>query len=98
MKYVLHVQSVQGGDHGEHQRNGKQNVTISLDRKTIQKAKIFAARRSTSISGLLAHQIEILVGEEEAYERAERQAMSLLDQGLHLGGVIRVGRDELHER
>jgi hypothetical protein len=79
-------------------RNGKQNVTISLDRKTIQKAKILAARRSTSISGLLAHQIEILVGEEEAYERAERQAMTLLDQGFHLGGVIRVGRDELHER
>jgi hypothetical protein len=24
--------------------------------------------------------------------------MSLLDQGFHLGGVIRVGRDELHER
>jgi hypothetical protein len=79
-------------------RNGKQNVTISLERKTIQKAKILAARRSTSISGLLAHQIEILVGEEEAYERAEKQAMSLLDQGFHLGGVIRVGRDELHER
>jgi hypothetical protein len=79
-------------------RNGKQNVTISLDRKTIQKAKIFAARRSTSISGLLAHQIEVLVGEEEAYERAEQQAMALLDQGFHLGGVIRVGRDELHER
>jgi hypothetical protein len=79
-------------------RNGKQNVTISLDRKTIQKAKILAARRSTSISGLLAHQIEILVGEEEAYERAERQAMTLLDQGFHLGGAIRVGRDELHER
>ena len=79
-------------------RNEKQNVTISLDRKTIQKAKIFAARRSTSISGLLAHQIEVLVGEEEAYERAERQAMTLLDQAFHLGGVIRVGRDELHER
>ena len=78
--------------------NGKQNVTISLDRQTIQKAKIFAARRSTSISGLLAHQIEVLVGEEEAYERAERQAMTLLDQGFHLGGAIRAGRDELHER
>jgi hypothetical protein len=79
-------------------RNEKQNVTINLDRKTIQKAKILAARRSTSISGLLAHQIEILVGEEEAYEQAERQAMTLLDQGFHLGGAIRVGRDELHER
>jgi hypothetical protein len=78
--------------------NEKSNITISLDRKTIQKAKIFAARRSTSISGLLAQQIEILVGEEEAYERAERMAMTLLDEGFHLGGAIRVGRDELHER
>ena len=78
--------------------NGKQNLTISLDRQTIRMAKILAARRSTSISGLLAQQIEILVGEQEAYERAERQAMSLLDQGFHLGGVIRASRDELHER
>jgi hypothetical protein len=78
--------------------NGKQNLTISLDRQTIQKAKIVAARRSTSISGLLARQIEILVGEEEAYERAERQAVTLLDQGFHLGGVIQASRDELHER
>jgi len=76
----------------------KQNVTISLDRETIQKAKIVAARRSTSISGLLARQIELLVGEEEAYERAERQALALLDQGFDLGGQGRVGRDELHER
>jgi hypothetical protein len=78
--------------------NGKQNLTISLDRQTIRMAKILAARRSTSISGLLSRQIEILVGEEVAYERAERQAMSLLDQGFHLGGVIRASRDELHER
>jgi hypothetical protein len=76
----------------------RQNLTISLDRQTIQKAKIIAARRSTSISGLVACQIEILVGEEEAYERAQRQASTLLDQGFHLGGVIRVSRDELHER
>jgi len=79
-------------------RNGKQNVTVSLERKTIQKARVIAARRSTSISGLLAHQIEVLVGEDEAYERAEQQAMALLDQGFHLGGSIQVGRDELHER
>ncbi|HEV2522185.1 MAG TPA: hypothetical protein VGT24_07360 [Candidatus Acidoferrales bacterium] len=77
---------------------GKQNLTISLDRQTIRKAKIVAARRSTSISGLLARQIEILVGEEEAYERAERQAIALLDQGFHLGGGIQASRDELHER
>jgi hypothetical protein len=61
-------------------------------------AKILAAKRSTSISGLLARQIELLIGEEEAYERAERQAIALLEQGFHLGGEIRASRDELHER
>ena len=45
-----------------------------------------------------AEEIEILVDEEEAYERAERQALNLLDQGFHLGGVVRASRDELHER
>ena len=79
-------------------KNEKQNLTISLDRQTIQKAKIVAARRSTSISGLIARQIEIIVGEEEAYERAEKQAKMLLDEGFHLGGAIQVTRDDLHER
>lgn len=76
----------------------RQNVTISLTRQTLQKAKVLAARRATSISGLLAHQIEILVGEEEAYEQAHRQAMTLLDKGFAMGGVIRAKRDELHDR
>jgi hypothetical protein len=76
----------------------KQNLTISLDRETIRQAKIVAAKRSTSISGLLTRQIEILVGEEEAYERAQRQALLLLEQGFHLGGMIQASRDELHER
>jgi hypothetical protein len=79
-------------------KNGKQNLTVSLDRDTIHKAKIIAAKRSTSISGLLAQQIEILVGEDDAYDRAERQARALLDKGFRLGGVIRATRDELHER
>jgi predicted transcriptional regulator len=78
--------------------NEKQNVTISLNRQVLRKAKILAARRDTSISALLAHEIELLVDQEEAYERAKRQALALLDKGFHLGGVIRASRDELHER
>jgi hypothetical protein len=74
----------------------KQNLTISLDPQTIRKAKILAARASTSISGLLAHQLELLIGEEEAYERAQMQALNLLEQGFHLGKPFRVSRDKLH--
>jgi uncharacterized protein DUF6364 len=76
----------------------QQNLTVRLDRQTIQKARILAARRSTSISGLVARQIEILVGEEEVYERSKRQALALIEQGFHLGGTIRVSRDESHKR
>ena len=76
----------------------KQNLTVSLPQTTIRKAKILAAKRGSSISGLLAEQIEMLVGEDEAYDRAECQATAFLDQGFHLGGVIVATRDELHER
>jgi hypothetical protein len=76
----------------------KQNLTIALDRKLLRKARVLAAKQGTSISGLLAQQIESLVGEDEAYECAARQALALLDHGFHLGGVIRASRDELHER
>ena len=69
----------------------KQNVTIRLDRETIRKLKILAVRRSTSISALVARQFAILVDEEEAYERAERKALTLLGPGFHLGGSFEPG-------
>lgn len=75
----------------------KQNVTVSLTRQVLKKARILAARRETSISGLLSQEIESLVAKEDAYERAERQALAVLDQGFHLGGKI-ANREELHER
>ena len=77
---------------------GKRNLTITVSAETVRKARILAARRSTSISGLLAEQIELLVGAEEAWERSERSALALLERGFHLGGRITASRDEWHER
>ncbi|HEY6444942.1 MAG TPA: hypothetical protein VIY53_00665 [Acidobacteriaceae bacterium] len=76
----------------------KQNVTVSLRPETIRKARILAARQSTSISQLLADQIETLTGEDEAYEQSRRSALALLDHGLRLGGKISYTREQLHER
>jgi hypothetical protein len=64
----------------------------------VQKAKILAAKRSTSISGLLAAQIEALVDADGAYERAHRAALDLMERGFHMGGVHTIPREELHER
>ena len=79
-------------------RTAKQNVTISISRDTVRKARILAAKRSTSISALLAEQIEVLIDEEEAWERSQRSALAMLEHGFHLGGQAPVSRDELHER
>ncbi len=75
-----------------------QNITVRLDRRTLRMAKVLAARRNTSISRMLAQQIETLVGEDDAYEQARRRALALLDSGFHLGGRIESSRDEWHER
>jgi len=75
-----------------------QNLTIRLDQATVRKAKVLAARRGTSVSKLVAQTIEQLVDGDEAYEAARRKALDFLRQGFHLGGTIRVSRDELHER
>jgi predicted DNA-binding protein len=76
----------------------KRNLTISLNPEVIQKARILAVKRSTSISGLVAEQIEALVGDDEAYERAAASAIARMKRGYHLGGGPMVSRDELHER
>jgi hypothetical protein len=76
----------------------KQNVTVSLNPEMVKKAKILAAKRSTSISGLLAEQVEGLVEEDEAYEKAQASATARIYQGFHLGGTRKVSRDDLHER
>jgi predicted transcriptional regulator len=95
VKYVLHVNRV-----GERTMPPirKQNLTVSLSPQTVQKAKVLAAKRSTSISGLLAGQIEALVEAEEAYESAHRAALDLMERGFHMGGIHSIDREELHER
>jgi hypothetical protein len=76
----------------------KQNITISLDKALIQKARVLAARRGLSVSKLLAAELAEIVKKEERYEQSRRQALAMLEEGLHLGGGPPVARDELHER
>ncbi len=75
----------------------KQNITLSLDSELLKSARVLAAERGTSVSKLLAVELERLVRDEQAYRSARKQALSILDQGLHLGGG-RPDRSSLHER
>ncbi|MEE9355108.1 MAG: hypothetical protein V3U75_05915 [Methylococcaceae bacterium] len=75
----------------------KQNITLSLEKSVIHDARILAARRSTSISALLAKELGRIVKQDKQFRQARLDARVDLEQGFHLGGKL-ADRDSLHER
>ena len=90
---MTYVQGAKSRGPGYNEQKTERDRQLSAD--TIRKAKVLAAHRSTSVSGLLAEQIESLVGAEEAYERSDRAALAVLDEGFHLSGVITASREQI---
>ncbi|HLA16921.1 MAG TPA: DUF6364 family protein [Candidatus Limnocylindrales bacterium] len=77
----------------------RQNLTVQLDEGTIRKARVLAAKRATSISRLIAAEIERLTDEDDAYMRAKSEALRDMRRGFDLGSHGRlVKRDELYDR
>jgi hypothetical protein len=72
------------------------NLTVQLDEETIRQAKILAAERGTSVSGLVARELEQLVTRNARYQEAMRRAVELMaDAEPHGGRTWR--RDDLYE-
>ena len=77
-----------------------QNITLSLPKELIYRAKRVALERRTSVSGLLARALEEIVAEEEGYQAARRRHLARITEGVDLGthGVTGWNHEELHER
>jgi len=78
----------------------KQNITLSLPKDLIQKAKIIAVKNNTSLSGLLGDYLARITNEEKAYRIAQTRHRRLMKKGYDFGlkGEIPWKREELHER
>ncbi|MGA2571253.1 MAG: DUF6364 family protein [Terracidiphilus sp.] len=76
----------------------KTNVTLKLDAGLLREARIFAAQEGSSISALLATQLEEAVRERKRYDQARRRALARLKTGFDLSWTPPGSRDELHER
>ena len=79
---------------------GKQNVTLSLPRSILRKAKKIAIDQDRSLSGLMVDLLSEYVEREDEYASARRQHLALLDQATDLGtnGSASWTRGDLHER
>jgi hypothetical protein len=75
----------------------KRNLTVQLDDDVIKHAKVLAARRGTSVSTLVAVELERLVADDDRYEDAYRRARRALSGAVPRGGR-RWRRDHLYDR
>ncbi|MCL5428411.1 MAG: DUF6364 family protein [Chloroflexi bacterium] len=77
-----------------------QNVTLSLPKEILRKAKLLAIKRKTSLSTLLANTLAEVVEHEEGFEEARRRNIEFLKRGIDMGGLDKRNwsRDDLHER
>jgi hypothetical protein len=76
----------------------KQNITLTLDRRIIKAAKVFAARQGTSVSALLAGELQSKLERQHQYDQSRQVALALLDLSFPLGGQGVKDRDSLHDR
>lgn len=77
-----------------------QNITLSIPKDVLLRAKLLAVQRQTSVSSLLTQALTQILEQEEQYAYAQRRYLQLLEQAFDLGtgGALRTRRDELHER
>jgi len=78
----------------------RQNVTLSLPKPLLRKAKAVAMKAEKSLSEFLREALEEKVNESSGYKRAKRSQLNLLKVGLDLGteGYLKISREELHAR
>jgi hypothetical protein len=75
------------------------NITLSMPEELVRRAKILAAQRDTSVSGLVARLLEQLVGDVRDYDDVAAQERRVMQEGIGLRvGEITWSRDEVHER
>jgi predicted transcriptional regulator len=64
----------------------KANLTIQLDSEIIRRVRLLAAKRGTSVSALVARELNELVEREERYDVARERARELMATAKPRGG------------
>lgn len=64
----------------------KTNLTIQLEGDVIRRARVVAAKRGTSVSALVARELDELVQREDRYEQARSRAIELMAAARPRGG------------
>jgi hypothetical protein len=77
----------------------RRNLTVSLPKETIRKARVFAAQHDTTLNRLVQDVLEEKIEQEDRMLAACEKLLELAKRGPHFSGDPgKIDRDELHER
>ena len=76
----------------------KTNVTLKVDSELLRESRVIAAEEGSSVSALVAAQLEALVQDRRGYDPARRRALERLDAEHGLNWTRPKSREELHVR
>jgi hypothetical protein len=74
------------------------NITLSIDEAVLDEVRVYAARRNTTVNGLVRDFLSRLAEQEDRTARARRRLTELMDQSTLEVGPITWTRDDLHDR
>jgi plasmid stability protein len=74
------------------------NITVSVPDDVYRQARIRAAERGRSVSGLVAEYLRSLSEQESEFARLEAQQRQVQDQIVRFRAADRLDRDEIHGR
>ena len=74
------------------------NITVSVPDDVYRAARVHAAERGGSVSGLVAEYLRSLSGRDAEFARLEAQQWAVQEQIERFSARDRLTRDELHDR
>ncbi|MBI2919749.1 MAG: hypothetical protein HYY18_01540 [Planctomycetes bacterium] len=76
----------------------RRNLTLVIDEDILDRARLEAARRRTTVNSMIRDYLASIAGVDESREEAVRWLIRTMKNSRGNSGGVRWTRDELHER
>lgn len=74
------------------------NITLVVDEGVLDAARLYAAKRNTSVNALVRDFLKGIADQEDRTVRARRRLRELMDRTTLEVGPVTWTRDDLHDR
>jgi hypothetical protein len=74
------------------------NITLAVDEAVLERVKILAAERKTSVNALVREYLDGLATAADRTQRARRRLLELAEQSKAEVGPVTWKRDDLYDR